>query len=46
VRAVEGEGGWQTGGLCSDLIGPQLVLNCCITGRQLLEVLPFCWVVF
>jgi len=20
-QAVEGEGGWQTGGLCSDLIG-------------------------
>ena len=21
VQAVDGEGGWQTGGLCSDLIG-------------------------
>jgi len=39
-------GWWQTGGLCSDLIGAWLMLNYCITGRQLLEVLPLCWVVF
>jgi len=45
-QALEGEGGWQTGGLCSDLTGAYLMLNGCITTRQLLEVLPLFWVVF